>query len=187
VRRLNAAGIPVTAWLLLSMDQGYYFNLGNYDQTQACYQGFQAWTAENGLEWAGVGLDVEPDFREMQMLAAKPWKLLPDFLRRSLSGRMLSRAQAAYADLAKAVRKEGYTLESYQYPMIADERKVGSTLLRRVTGVVDVPVDREVWMLYTTLFPQHGVGYMELRTGSAGDRAGQHWRRCEPGIGRPKR
>jgi hypothetical protein len=160
VRRLNEAGIPVTAWLLLSMDKGYYFNLRNYEQTQACYKGFQAWTAENGLVWAGVGLDVEPDFREMQQLAAQPWKLLPDLLRRSLSGRTLSKAQAAYADLAKAVRKEGYTLESYQYPLIADERKVRSTLLRRVTGVVDVPVDREVWMLYTSLFPQHGVGYL---------------------------
>jgi len=32
VRRLNDAGIPVTAWLLLPKEQGYYFNIDNYPE-----------------------------------------------------------------------------------------------------------------------------------------------------------
>jgi hypothetical protein len=37
--------------------------------------------------------------------------------------------------------------------LIADERRAGSTLLERLMGLVDVRTDREVWMLYTSVFP----------------------------------
>jgi hypothetical protein len=36
--------------------------------------------------------------------------------------------------------------------MVLDERAVGSTLLQRITGLVDVPADREIPMLYTSFF-----------------------------------
>jgi hypothetical protein len=39
----------------------------------------------------------------------------------------------------------------YQFPFIADEREVRSTLLERLFGIVDVRGDREVLMLYSSL------------------------------------
>ncbi len=69
VRQLNEAGIPVTAWLLLPKEQGYWFNLDNIPQAIARYADFKAWTEENALQWAGVGIDIEPDFNELQQLA----------------------------------------------------------------------------------------------------------------------
>jgi hypothetical protein len=50
VRRLNQAGIPVAAWLLLPKEQGYWLNLDNVNHAVALYEQFQGWTAEHGLQ-----------------------------------------------------------------------------------------------------------------------------------------
>ena len=46
VRRLNAASVPVVAWLLLPDEQGYWFNQQNGSQAAARYVEFRNWTAE---------------------------------------------------------------------------------------------------------------------------------------------
>src|SRR5436305_9585586 len=61
VHQLNAAGIPVVAIPLLSAAEGYYFTADNAPGAAARYDAWTAWTAEHGLVWAGVGLDIEPD------------------------------------------------------------------------------------------------------------------------------
>jgi hypothetical protein len=160
VRQLNRAGIPVTAWLLLRKDQGYWFNQDNAVQAVECYIAFDAWTRQNGLEWAAIGLDIEPDLQLLEQLASQPQSVLPRLVRRAVNGGRLARAQAAYAELAKKIRADGYFLESYQLPFIADERKIRSSLLRRLTGLVDLRVDREVWMLYSSFARPLGVGYL---------------------------
>jgi hypothetical protein len=43
---------------------------------------------------------------------------------------------------------------------MAEERRVGSTLLQRLLGLVDVRTDREVWMLYTSFMPTVGPGLL---------------------------
>ena len=37
VQRLNRAGVPVIAWLLLPEDEGYWFNIDNHDKAAARY------------------------------------------------------------------------------------------------------------------------------------------------------
>ena len=74
VRRLNQAGIPLIAWQLLSKEEGYWCNAGNVCQAAARYNDFKAWTDEHGLQWVGVGLDIEPDMREVQMFVGKKWR-----------------------------------------------------------------------------------------------------------------
>jgi hypothetical protein len=54
------------------------------------------------------------------------------------------------------MRADGYRVESYQFPFIADERKVHSTLLQRLVGILDLQVDREVFMLYSSFNRPHG-------------------------------
>ncbi len=49
-------------------------------------------------------------------------------------------------------------MDTYQLPFIVDERRAGSTLLQRLVGVVDVPADREVLMLYSSFLRPHGAG-----------------------------
>jgi hypothetical protein len=56
-------------------------------------------------------------------------------------------ARAIYAALIERIHADGWKIENYQFPLIADERRAGSTLLQRLLGLVDVRTDREVWML----------------------------------------
>jgi hypothetical protein len=160
VRRLNQAGIPVTAWLLLPKDQGYWFNLDNAPQAAARYAEFVTWTAENHLQWAGVGIDIEPDIRELELWAKDRRRLIPLLVRRMFDFKRLRTARSNYTRLIADIHTDGYRVESYQFPVIADERLTGSTLLERLAGLVDLPVDREVWMLYSSFLRPSGVGLL---------------------------
>jgi len=150
VRQLNEADIPVIAWLLLPEDQGYWFNLDNASQAKAFYQDFIEWTQENELLWVGVGFDIEPDIRELQLVTDQWWQLVPTVFQRILDRGRLRRGQQAYMDLVRQVQLDGYLVESYQLPVILDERMIGSSLIQKVAGLVDLRVDREVLMIYTS-------------------------------------
>ncbi|WP_434388574.1 hypothetical protein [Melittangium boletus] len=156
VRRLGEAGVPVIAWQLLPKDQGYWFNQGNAAHAQARYTDFRAWTATHALRWDGVGLDIEPDIHELTRALQARWRMVPALLPRLWRGARLREAREAYAALVARIRADGHRVDSYQLPFLLDERRARATLLQRLTGVVDVGVDREVWMLYTSLVRPHG-------------------------------
>lgn len=161
VQRLNQAGIPVVAWLLLPKDQGYWFNLANAGQAQARFGAFLDWTAKNSLVWDGVGIDIEPDIREFEQLSGKNrLKLMGKIGRRAFQHRKYAAARRKYLNLIAEIRSNGWRVDSYQFPLIADERKARSTLLQRMAGLVDLPVDREVWMLYSSFLGENGPGLL---------------------------
>lgn len=160
VRRLNEAHVPTVAWLLLPREQGYWFNLGNAPQAAERYSAFLAWTREHGLRWDGVGLDIEPDIHDMQRLLNGGGSLVASLPGRLLRGARLKRAREDYGALVERIRADGYRVDSYQLPFIVDERAGGSTLLQRLTGVLDLPVDREVLMLYSSFLRPHGAGVL---------------------------
>ena len=156
VRKLNRVGIPVKAWLLLPKEDGYWFNMENHAQALQRYADFNAWTDENSLVWSGIGLDIEPDINQMVEVHSKPTGVLKNALRRYLSKDSLKKASLAYRKLAVSVKDDGYFLEAYHFPFILDDRNVGSTVAQRLGGLVDVPVDREVLMLYSSLYQPLG-------------------------------
>ena len=160
VRQLNQRGIPVIAWLLLPEEQGYWFNLDNAPQAPAFYQDFTEWTRQNELLWVGVGFDIEPDIRELQQATDQWWQLLPTVFRRIFDGGRLERGQQAYNGLVRQVQLDGYLVESYQFPVMVDERMVGSSLIQKVAGLVDLQVDREVFMIYTSALRPYGPGVL---------------------------
>ena len=146
VRQLNSAGIPVAAWLALPGEQGYYLNASNAAQAEVRFTEFQKWTADSGLRWSGIGLDIEPNLQEFTSIgraAAAAFKRLfdPD---------TVTRARAAYEAYIARIEAAGYRVETYQFPFISDEREVRSTLLERLFGIVDVRGGREVLMLYSS-------------------------------------
>jgi hypothetical protein len=165
VRRLNERGIPVIAWLLLPRDQGYWFNADNAPQAAARYQDFKDWTQFHGLQWAAVGVDIEPDIRQIEELLALSreemlWQGLKWALPRALDGQTLRQARSDYGALVAQIRADGYWVDSYHIPLIVDERRAASELLQRVTGLVDVPADREVLMLYSSELRPRGPGIL---------------------------
>lgn len=146
VRQLNAAGIPVTAWIALPGAQGYYLNASNAPQAAIRFADFQKWTAASGLRWTRIGLDIEPNLQEFSSIAIA----VPAVLRRLFDAETVARARTAYQALIAQMEAAGYRVETYQFPFIADEREVGSTALERLFGIVDVRGDREILMLYSS-------------------------------------
>jgi len=186
VRQLNDAGVPVTAWLALSREQGYYLNADNSAAAAARFEAFQDWTSKNGLRWAGVGLDIEPGLQEFTSARQGHWlSVVTTLVRRYLDAGRVSRARSAYLALIRRIQGAGYPVDTYQFPFIADERKAGSTLLERLFGIVDVRGDREVLMTYSSFNPavdsalvwEYGRDSQLVAVGStAGDAAGGGFR-----------
>jgi hypothetical protein len=160
VQQLNQAGIPLIGIPLFPWAEGYYFTVDNAPRAADRYQQWKHWTAEHGLVWDWVGLDIEPEANFYQQLMANPWGLVPKLLRRLRDQERIVRARAAYAELVDQIHADGWPVENYQFPFIADERRAGSTLLQRLMGLVDVPTDREVWMQYTSFVGPLGPGIL---------------------------
>lgn len=161
VRRLNEAGVPVTAWLLLPKEDGYWFNLDNHAQATAYYEKFLAWSRQNNLHWARVGLDIEPDLRAVQMISQYRAEGVRRLMRHLLNHRRLRRGAQAYRSLVQRIKQDGFKAEAYQFFFILDERMMHSTLLQRMTGTVSLPeVDHEVFMLYSSFARPWGQGIL---------------------------
>jgi hypothetical protein len=155
VKRLNKAGVPVIAWILLPEEEGYWFNIDNHDKAAARYVDFKAWTTEHGLEWAGVGLDIEMDINE----CASPSSggktgPLPNGCSQNSS---IKSGLPAHSGLSSPGRPDpcrwlpGGELSA---PLITDERRARATVLQRALGLVDLASDREVLMLYSSFLRQ---------------------------------
>jgi hypothetical protein len=185
VRQLNEAGIPVTAWLALPSEEGYYMNATNAPQATARFAAFEKWSSDYGLRWAGAGLDIEPSMQDFgAVLQGHPSHLVSVLVRRCFDVGGVDRARNAYAALIKRIRADGYRVETYQFPFLTDERRVHSRLLERLFGIVDIRGDREALMTYTSfnhaidsaLIWEYGPDAQILTVGStAGD--------TQPGAG----
>ncbi|GAC1549770.1 MAG: hypothetical protein NVS2B7_25800 [Herpetosiphon sp.] len=153
VRQLTDQGIPVIGWLLLPREQGYWFNVQNYPHALAAYQRFHQWATAEKLQFAGVGLDIEPSVN------AAGEEEIPGVLAfvyrrwQSSSDVLYPAAQPAYRDLVSNIRHDGYVVYAYQIPLIIDDRRAKTTILQRLLSIVDLPVDHEVLMCYSSLLP----------------------------------
>lgn len=158
VKRLNTAGVPVVAWLLLPEEEGYWFNIYNAPQALDCYARFKSWTKEHGLHWHGVGLDIEMNISDLRQVIKKHpiKKLLPFLLKRYKNKQRVLHAQDLYKSLVDNIHDDGYLVENYHLPLIVEERRAKSTVLQRIAGLVDLQTDHEVLMLYSSLLRPHG-------------------------------
>lgn len=156
VRKMNLLKVPAVAWLLLPKEEGYWFNLENYPQAIARYEDFKAWSLQHHLSWAGIGLDIEPDFNQMEAFYAHKPSVLVEAARRLADHQAFDQAVLAYTGLVNQIHADGYNVEAYHIPQITDDRRAGANVLQRVAGLVDVPVDREVLMLYSSFSRPRG-------------------------------
>ena len=150
VQRLNAAGIPAHAGIALPSDQGGYANAGNALQVLAAFNAFDQWSTENHLKWEAVGLDIEPNLSEFAAARNHKSQLIGLALRRAFDGQRVVQARETYTSIIRQMQSRGYSVETYQFPLIADERRAHSTVLERLLGIVDVRGNDEVLMVYTS-------------------------------------
>lgn len=161
VTRLEAAGVPVHGWLLVPRDEGYFATHHNAPRVEQAFDAFCDWRARHRLEVATVGLDFEPDVRELDALMAAPGRTLARWFTSRERGRSLEAALTAYRALVRRMQARGFTVETYQFPFVVDDRLAGSRFWQRTLGVLDVEADRQVLMLYTSLMGALGPGLLE--------------------------
>jgi hypothetical protein len=143
VRELNRDGVPVTAWLTLPPEQGYYLNASNGRQAEVRFADFEKWTTLNRLRWAEIGLDIEPNIQDFATLRqGSKWHLFLTLLEHYFDMRRIRETKYTDGALIQEIRSHGYPVETYQFPFIADERAVRSSVLERLTGIVDIRGDR---------------------------------------------
>jgi len=151
VRRLNQAGIPVVAWILLPPKEGVYLNADNVPAAQARVAAFEQWTGDEHLRWSAVGLDIEPDFQGLAALRGHRLRLAGLLVKRSFQGGRIRRAQQAYTRLVAQLQAQGYSVETYQMPYVPAERSVHSSLPDRLLGTAEVSGNENYLMLYTSM------------------------------------
>lgn len=171
IRRLTAQGIAVIAWLLLPIEEGYWFNLGNYPQAIARYNEFRSWAIREQLAIEAVGLDFEPPVQEIFSARRRGPRSLFDRALMAQNNALYPAARDAYIDLVAAIRHDGFEVHTYQFPLIVDDRRAGTTLIQRTLDIVDLPADEEVLMIYSSTFLD---GYLRGLGGAYLESYGQH-------------
>lgn len=159
VRRLNEAGVPVAAWLLLPEEGGYWCNAHNAGEAWERYGDFVAWSRVHGLEWERVGIDIEPNIDEVRAVRRSPLALVRALPR---IFRCIAENREMYQGLVRRIHADGYPVDAYVFPFIHTEREAGTEVLQRVTGMIDLRVDREIVMLYTSFARPHGHGFLDF-------------------------
>jgi len=162
VKRLNKAGVPVVAWLLLPEEDGYWFNIDNYERAAARYISFKAWTTKHNLQWAGIGLDIEMNINDIRQILEQKQacKFISTLFYRFLDKKRVSHARHAYQALVDLIHADGYLVESYHIPIITEERRAHATVLQRTAGLVDLETDQEVLMLYSSFLRPDGAAVL---------------------------
>lgn len=161
VRQLNARGVHIVARLLLPASEGVWFNVQNYPQAIERYRAFRAWARLHQVHFDAVGLDIKPPLSEVLQL--QQWR--PRDLARRLwlahENVLYPAAYAAYTDLIAEIHHDGYEVHIYQLPLLADDRRAGTTLIQRAFDIVDLPADVEV-LLCPSMLPlenfRHDLG-----------------------------
>jgi hypothetical protein len=157
VRGLESKGIPVTGWLLLDLEDGYWLNADNADRARERWRETAAWAERENLPLQRIGLDIEFPRSESKGAVQDHRRAFFSMMRRRRPREQVREAERDYADLVREIRESGRSVEVYQFPQLLDERAAGSTLLRRSLGLVDVAVDAEVYMLYSTYLGRAGA------------------------------
>ncbi len=150
IRLLNRHSIPVIAWLLLPPDEGLWFSLQNYPQALERYRQFRAWAHAHDLQFQAIGLDIEPPSSELDRLQRRGVRHLARRFWLASENVLYEAARNAYCELISAIHHDGYEVHTYQLPILADDRRAGTTLAQRVLDIVDLPADVEVLICYSS-------------------------------------
>lgn len=148
VRHLNVSKVYTVAWLLLPVEYGCWLNAQNYPQALEQYHAFRVWAHSHHLHFDAIGLDIKPPIHDVLRLQQRKWRDIAWHL--THDDVLYPAASAAYHQLIAEIRRDTYQVHTYQLPLLADDRRAGTTLLQRTLDIVDMPSDVEVFMCFSS-------------------------------------
>ena len=150
LQQLNEAKIPVIAWLLLPKEEGYWFHSGNAERAFERYQEVKKWAQNNDIQFDGIGIDIEFDFTEIDLVKNNKLKFLQRAFARLYKKEEFLAAKEKYEKLINTIRKDSFTIESYYIPFFRKESEKGRTALQQATRFMDLETDKDIPMIYTS-------------------------------------
>jgi hypothetical protein len=145
-RLLNQHGVAAIACLRLAPEEGFTFNLQNYPLALGCYQDFHAWARLHGLRFEAIGLSIEPPLQDVAEAGQRRASALARRFWLARENILYPSAQAAYSELIVVMHLDGYEVHTFQMPVVADDRRAGTTLIQRALDIIDLPADLNVLM-----------------------------------------
>jgi hypothetical protein len=161
LHRLNQSGIPVVAWLLLPEEQGYWFHSGNGEVAIERYKAIKQWADAEGIQFKGIGIDLELDMNDFELAQSDPWALIGQLPGRLYDKKPIEEGRRVYQQLLELIKQDGYPVESYYASFVKDETNIGSTSIQQLTKFLDVKVEKEIPMLYTS-FMGNAYGLLKI-------------------------
>jgi hypothetical protein len=145
-RLLNQHGIAAIACLRLAPEDGYTFNLQNYPLALGCYHEFHDWAHRHDLRFEAIGLSIEPPLQDVAEVRQRAGAALARRFWMARENILYPSAHAAYSELIVVMHLDGYEVHTFHMPVIADDRRAGTTLIQRALDIVDLAADLDVLM-----------------------------------------
>jgi hypothetical protein len=162
VKKLNEAGIPVVAWVVLTEEDGYFSNSINADLSKKRYQEIKNWANQNQLKFKAIGFDFEIDMNDLKLAKLNPLKLVYKmFTRLYDDDNNLKLAKLKYDTLMAQVKADGYAVEGYYMPYINDEVANGTSSIQKMARFIRYETGNDIPMLYSSL-NGNGDGMLKL-------------------------
>ena len=156
VKKLNDAGVPVVAWVVLSEEDGYFSNSINADLSKKRYQEIKDWADKNQLKLKAI------DMNDLKLAKSSPIKLVYKmFTRLYEDDNNLKSAKLKYDTLMAQVKADGYAVEGYYFPFITDEVANGTTSIQKMARFIPYKTGNDIPMLYSSL-NGNGDGMLKL-------------------------
>lgn len=144
VQRLNEAGIPVTAWLLLPKKDGYWLNASKGEKASKRYREFSTWTKNNKLKWERIGFSFEPEAYDSKITSRSYVSIAQVFFKRLLKNNSQELAKSEYPAVLGSIKNDGYRIETYISPYEYDANVTECNSWYNINGTFLPPSHEEI-------------------------------------------
>jgi hypothetical protein len=147
IKYLNKKKVPVTAWIVLEDEQGYWTNKTTIDETIEKTEAVRKWAKEKHLKFKAIGFDME---KPIQLKSALVQRNLKNFIKEYIKYRKQGTS-------VKIARKElSEYVEKLKGEKIQTEAYVNQRFVRMFLGEMSIKrnVDEYVEMDYASFLPR---------------------------------
>lgn len=142
LRKLQARGIPWTAWITVPYTDGYWAAESNPERIREAVEAFDAWATAEDVKPAAISIDLESTVQDTAVLGAigrDPLRAASVVTGNLDPARQCAAARAYRDDVVGWLREEprGYQVKAAVYPYLLDDLRDGDLAL---SDALDLPI-----------------------------------------------